>query len=344
MIQVGENWYDVMTTPFSILSRFFGADSEAISKEEVERLLKSSLYGEGDTVFYGEDAVADWMNAMEAVKLSENSRQFLFSELARLRGLVHRCLARSGVTVVELPMRIEIPRLSWVRPENFSGSVYKVSLASDTSVAYFEAPKHPHIVPERVFGFEGLWTRVSEAPCLEACPTLLELKREGHTVDVLVLLFADGMAGAAELHRQGWVHGDIKPSNVLLKDDQGLLCDLEGVHIPDEKGYFNNDLRLWTKQYAERFREETQDFPYDVYSAGVSLGELGDKVESYDVSEVLEIWYLQGKVPPSSLLAAHPELRKLVLDMTQKNRDLRPGMAVAEERLRKILVGVRMSA
>src|SRR3990167_137902 len=106
MIQVGESWYDMMTTPGSILSRVFGAAPEAIDEAAVQRVLKHSLlYERGDTVFYDEDNVLDWVHLKDVTELPENSSRFLLSELARLRGFIHCCLARSGVNVVELPMR-----------------------------------------------------------------------------------------------------------------------------------------------------------------------------------------------------------------------------------------------
>ncbi|MEU9555210.1 protein kinase domain-containing protein [Streptomyces fumanus] len=80
-------------------------------------------------------------------------------------------------------------------------------------------------------------------PCLDGA-TVLVLERAERSLAALPVRPADGPAllaqiceGLAQLHEAGWVHGDLKPANVLLmKDgsvrlaDFNMAAELEGTH------------------------------------------------------------------------------------------------------------------
>lgn len=119
--------------------------------------------------------------------------------------------------------------------------------------------------------------------------------------------------GLAALHEAGWVHGDIKPSNIMIApSSHTTIIDLGFVHPCDNAENKMNGSPFGTLPYAapERFRSVgAGSFPSDIYSLGMIL---------YEV--------LCGRGPfsattPADWAAAHAESR------VEDPRHLRPGLS-----------------
>ena len=84
-------------------------------------------------------------------------------------------------------------------------------------------------------------------------------------------------AALAHLHREGWVHGDVNPSNVLCGSRGAVLCDLGVARRVDEAGPVRG-----TPAYMapEQVRGAPWTAAVDVFALGVVLWELvsGDRL------------------------------------------------------------------
>jgi hypothetical protein len=132
---------------------------------------------------------------------------------------------------------------------------------------------HPNIV-----GF--LWADAPEAGpawiATELCEQSLEarLRRPQHlSADQALALAGDILGGLAEIHRQGHVHRDVKPSNVLLRQGRAMLCDL-GIAQPLGRHTLNAPAGTAGYLAPELGRGQQPDHRSDVYSAAVTLFEV----------------------------------------------------------------------
>ncbi|KAA3608117.1 MAG: serine/threonine protein kinase [Planctomycetota bacterium] len=96
-----------------------------------------------------------------------------------------------------------------------------------------------------------------------------------HRVAQLLATVADGLE---EIHRAGMIHRDVKPSNVVLREDgSGVLIDF-GLVLSDQFGTLTESCAiLGTRQYLapERTRQSDQaSAASDIFSLGVSLYQL----------------------------------------------------------------------
>ncbi|TDU01661.1 ricin-type beta-trefoil lectin protein [Streptomyces sp. 846.5] len=135
---------------------------------------------------------------------------------------------------------------------------------------------HPNIV-----GF--LWADAPGAGpawiATELCEQSLEarLRRpQGLSGDQALALADDILSGLAEIHRQGHVHRDVKPSNVLLRQGRAMLCDL-GIAQPLGRHTLNAPAGTAGYLAPELGRGQQPDHRSDVYSAAVTLFEVLDR-------------------------------------------------------------------
>ena len=123
-------------------------------------------------------------------------------------------------------------------------------------------------------------------------------------------LFQQVCAAVSYAHRTLVVHGDLKPSNILVTGDQraklidfGLarVLDLEGAG-PDTPAHTVTAMRAFTPGYAspEQARGDRITTSSDVYSLGVILFELlsGERPYRFDGSSIDEIVQTLNSTPP----------------------------------------------
>lgn len=125
---------------------------------------------------------------------------------------------------------------------------------------------------------------------------------------------ADALLGLEALHRAGIVHRDVKPANLLLRDDGTVaLTDLGVAEAADAPGLTLTGTVMGTRSYLapERWRGRSATIASDLYALGVTLAELLDGTAPDDVAA----WRPGADAPPEvaallwTLLAAEPEDR-----------------------------------
>lgn len=161
--------------------------------------------------------------------------------------------------------------------------------------------------------------------------SLAGLIQRGRLNPIRVALIGEAVArGADHLHRRGIVHGDIKPGNILLKDDGSIrLADL-GIHTeigkPDE--LVDPNTVLGTPRYfsPEQAGGEDPTPASDIYAIGVVLyealtGELPFKASSALDLAIAHLHELP--LPPGQLVPVPPQLETTVLTAMEKDPSLR---------------------
>jgi len=199
---------------------------------------------------------------------------------------------------------------------------------------------HPGIV--RVFrhGVEGEWAWVTMEPVAGT-----DLSRYAHATrllpEALVLRIGARLAEAlAYAHRQGLVHRDVKPANVLVNwatdevklADFGLARDAWAANtgtgiVPGSPAYMA----------PEQLAGMVPGAPADLYALGVTLFELLCGQRPHDAQNMGELLRQVAQDSAPSLLQARPGLpagvAELVARLLRKNAAERPadGDAVASE-------------
>ncbi|KAF5356814.1 hypothetical protein D9756_006745 [Leucocoprinus leucothites] len=177
------------------------------------------------------------------------------------------------------------------------------SLVRETTV--WQQLNHPNILP-----FLGLVSDFGRS----GCPSLISPYCENgtapeylrsHTDQDTRLSLIRGVANGLDyLHENKVVHGDLKPSNILIHDaGHPLLCDFGQSKILSSRGFTTKQTGATRYQAPELFLGETLGKPADVYSFSMT---------SY------EIW--TGKTPFSEIL------NDVVIALSIIQRDARPQM------------------
>lgn len=112
--------------------------------------------------------------------------------------------------------------------QRFSRRADHPHLIRTVAVITIEDPDHPDL--------DGTVALVMERAA-RSLQDVLAVARPGTAVPGAERVLAEVCAGLTHMHRSGWVHGDLKPANVLLMPDGtakiadfGLTAELEGTH------------------------------------------------------------------------------------------------------------------
>ena len=141
------------------------------------------------------------------------------------RYLLERELGRGGMAVVYLARDLKHDRpvaLKVLHPE-LAATLAQERFLQEIRIA--ARLQHPHIVPVHDSGSDGglLWYTM---PFVDGESLRHRLDRDGQLSPEAALRLAREVAAALDYaHRQGVVHRDVKPENILLKDGHAVVAD-----------------------------------------------------------------------------------------------------------------------
>lgn len=158
--------------------------------------------------------------------------------------------------------------------------------------------------------------------------TLRELLRERGPMPphAVAAVLRPVLGGLAVAHRNGLVHRDVKPENVLISDEGDVkLVDFGLVRAVAEAGITSTSVILGTAAYLspEQVASGTSDPRSDVYSAGILTYELLTGATPFTGDTALAVAYQRmdnDVAPPSSRIDGVPEqLDDFVLRATSRD-------------------------
>ncbi len=192
--------------------------------------------------------------------------------------------------------------------------------------------KHPHIVAVLDAGVHGAWAWLA----MEAVPGT-DLQRYTHPrrllPTVLVVSLLARVASALDhAHRQGVVHRDVKPANVLLDwasdsvklADFGLARAHSGAHtgtgiVPGTPAYMAPELLAGSPPSPSS----------DLYALGVLMHELLSGRRPFESDRMGELLRQVAQDPPPLLPGTPAALQQLLLHLLAKQPRQRPASAAA---------------
>jgi eukaryotic-like serine/threonine-protein kinase len=195
-----------------------------------------------------------------------------------------------------------------------------------------QSVSHPHLVPI-------LFASVQQAPRFVVMPwlegvTLQQRLDSTKRFDLpQVLWIARQMTEALDaLHQAGWMHGDVKPGNIMLsREGHATLLDLGFARRSDETGSAVDRCVLGTFHYiAPEFLTSTlrADIRSDIYSLGAVLYHILTGRLPFASSDLAELATHHKQSLPPNLLRVAPHLpagvARLVHSMLAKDPMRRP--------------------
>jgi serine/threonine protein kinase len=191
---------------------------------------------------------------------------------------------------------------------------------------------HPHLIPILAAGLQ-------EAPRYVVMPwlngaTLEQRLRSGEQFDLPeVLWIARQTAEALDaLHQTGWMHGDVKPSNIMISPEGHVtLLDLGFARRSDENGSAVDRCVLGTFHYiAPEFLTSAlrADMRSDIYSLGAVLFRILSGRLPFQAEDLAELAAQHKQALPPNLRSIAPhlpaEVARLVHCMLSKDPLRRP--------------------
>jgi serine/threonine protein kinase len=153
----------------------------------------------------------------------------------------------------------------------------------------------------------------------------------------------------AALHRQNFIHGDIKPDNIRLVDiGKALLLDLGFAHRPGEnapfleKGYVLGTVNYLAPELCGQHPKD--DVRSDIYSLGVTLFEMLTGQLPYTIAPPLETMQLHQYEEPMLLTDVHPDAPPALTELLDCMMALEPGDRPSAEKCVQELVGYEIAS
>jgi len=132
------------------------------------------------------------------------------------------------------------------------------------------------------------------------------------------------------MHRQGMVHRDVKPSNIILTDDGHIkVTDFGIAKTPDSESLTKTGVQVGTVWYMspEQIRGQHVDAAADIYALGVTLYQMVTGQVPFNSESEFEIMRAHVEKNPPLPIHLNPdipqELNRIILKALAKNPDER---------------------
>jgi DNA-binding NarL/FixJ family response regulator len=160
----------------------------------------------------------------------------------------------------------------------------------------------------------------------------------GNYVDQVRILriFRQVLTALKDIHAAGVIHRDLKPHNVMFREDQSLaMVDFGIAKLADLPGITLEGTLLGTPIYMspEVIRGLPADPRSDLYSAGVMLYQMIAKSPPFNGTAAMDIIEQHLNAAPPPLPRAHDEFQPLIDTLLAKDPDARPASAGAALKL-----------
>lgn len=160
----------------------------------------------------------------------------------------------------------------------------------------------------------------------------------GNYVDQVRILriFRQVLMALKDIHAAGVIHRDLKPHNVMFREDQSLaMVDFGIAKLADLPSITLEGTLLGTPVYMspEVIRGRPADPRSDLYSAGIMLYQMIAKSAPFSGASAIEIIQQHLHAAPPPLPRAHDEFQPLIDTLLAKDPDARPESAEATLKL-----------
>ncbi len=225
-------------------------------------------------------------------------------------------------TWLERPVAVKVPRVD----RTVSGAEVDLCRLEARKVARL---RHPHIVSVHDVGRDG-GTCFIVSEWIDGESLALRIRRQRPTFNEAARIVSEVADALEEAHRSGFVHRDVKPSNILLDGrDQTYLTDF-GIAAVEEE-LLGADKQPGTPPYMapEQWDDALGpvDHRADVYAAGVVLYELLTGQRPFEAPSVVELRtkVLHQNPQPVRALepAVPPALERICVRCLEKDRNAR---------------------
>ncbi|MGN0707367.1 MAG: Stk1 family PASTA domain-containing Ser/Thr kinase [Faecalibacterium sp.] len=147
-------------------------------------------------------------------------------------------------------------------------------------------------------------------------------ERGGHLTSRETVHFISQILRALDhAHRNGVVHRDIKPQNIMLLDNGGLrMMDFGIARVSRAENQLLNGKAMGSVHYIspEQARGEDTDCKSDIYSVGVMMYEMLCGRLPFDAEDMVEVAIKQISDKPCSLHELAPEVPMGLIEITER--------------------------
>jgi eukaryotic-like serine/threonine-protein kinase len=144
--------------------------------------------------------------------------------------------------------------------------------------------------------------------------------------EVSLRLFRELMLALGDIHEKGILHRDLKPQNLMFRNDGSLAIVDFGIakHI-DAADLTGHGEILGTPRYMspEQVQGKALDLRTDIYSAGVLLFQMLTGQHLFDGDSAVEVALHHLNTPPPPLPESLGAYQRLIDKLVEKDRDAR---------------------
>jgi DNA-binding response OmpR family regulator len=191
--------------------------------------------------------------------------------------------------------------------------------------AALRALEHPNIARTTDIGLSATHLFVAQEYC--AGGDLRNLIAQGMGADDAVKALLRIASGLKAAHARGFVHGDLRPANVMIREDGSFaLVDIALAKVVEYAvAEGESGVMLRTPDYLspEMINGQPADVRSDVYSLGLLLHEMLTGKRAYDSPDLSKVMMDQLNAPVPVLPAPHERFQPLLEKLMAKDLSAR---------------------